>query len=63
MKKVYAPVRFTAPEFKAGDSQVIVPVENRQDFSPLERLKISWKIGNETGVVSADIAPKSKGNS
>lgn len=36
-------------------------VENRQDFSNLDRLKISWKISEESGIVTASVNPKSHG--
>jgi hypothetical protein len=59
MKKSYSPIRVS--KLKIMNSRLELQIENRQDFSNLNRLNISWKIGKETGTVTADIKPKSKG--
>jgi len=61
MKKTYSPIRIQKSKIRRQRSEVVVPVENRQDFSNLNRLKINWKMGGQSGMVSADIAPRSKG--
>ncbi len=59
MKKVYSPIRIN--DVKVSDSKLFVDVENRQDFSNLNRLEIKWKADGASGVVRSDIAPRSKG--
>ena len=61
MKKTYSPVRVNVSGVQIKDNKIVVPVENRQDFSNLDRLNIRWQLGSESGVVSKDIAPRSKG--
>ena len=58
MKKTYSPVRVSLSEFSGN--KIILDVENRQDFSNLDRLIVKWQIGEETGTVSADAQPKQK---
>jgi len=59
MKKTYSPIRIITVVQK--ESLILVNVENRQDFSNLNRLKISWKIGEESGAITAGVNPKSQG--
>ena len=61
MKKSYSPVRIAKDAIKVAAGEIIIPVENRQDFSNLNRLQISWKLGAASGTVAADIKPRSKG--
>ena len=61
MKKVYSPIRIDRDEIDFQGLEILIPVENRQDFSNLNRLQIAWKLGSETGAVTADIQPRSKG--
>lgn len=61
MKKAYSPVKITLKENVNAEGELRFSVENRHDFSNLSECKISWKIGNETGVVSPKVSPKSKG--
>ena len=56
MKKTYSPIRIIDVEKK--NNVVSFMVENRQDFSNLKRLRINWKIGQEKGLLYADIPPK-----
>jgi beta-galactosidase len=59
MKKTYSPIRITKTDFTS--EKIILEVENRQDFSNLNRLNIKWKIGEKYGTSSADIGPKKTG--
>ncbi|MCK5820468.1 MAG: glycoside hydrolase family 2 [Bacteroidales bacterium] len=59
MKKTYSPIRITNTSY--NNEQIILDVENRQDFSNLNRLTIKWKLGDKYGIASADIAPREKG--
>ena len=61
-KKVYSPIRVLNKELRVENGMVIVDIENRQDFSNLNRLRVDWKLGNETGSARADIPTKSKGH-
>jgi len=61
MKKTYSPVRATISKEQRVGGEIVVDIENRQDFSNLNRLKISWKIDQDSGTVRADIKPKSNG--
>jgi hypothetical protein len=60
MKKTYSPIRVSEVE-RSGDN-VSFRIENRQDFSNLNRLNIKWKIGDNNGLVSADIKPHNEGS-
>ncbi len=59
MKKTYSPIRINEVETENG--QIILNLENRQDFSNLSRLKIKWKFGEEYGLTSVSIGPKKSG--
>ena len=60
-KKVYSPIRIPAKQLPAGNTALEIVVENRQDFSNLNRLRIDWSLGSESGSVRADVPAKSKG--
>ena len=62
-KKVYSPVRITAEyiEVPADGTTITVPLENRHNFTNMSELDIRWKIGNEKGKATADIAPRKNG--
>jgi beta-galactosidase/beta-glucuronidase len=60
MKKAYSPVRLGKPELT--DGSVTIAVENRNHFSNLNEMRITWKLGTESGTVTADIAPGTKGS-
>lgn len=59
MKKTYSPIRIRKVEIVG--SKVVAQIENRQDFSNLNRLEAKWKLGGQSGTVSADVKPKSSG--
>ena len=59
MKKVYSPIRIS--DVKVDNSKLGFDVENRQDFSNLNRLEIKWKVNDESGTVRSDVVPRSKG--
>ena len=62
VKKVYSPIRIlNQTALVAVDGSVKVEVENRQDFSNLNRLEIIWAYGETHGAVKADVATKTKG--
>ena len=61
MKKTYSPVRVAISTEQRAGAEIVVDVENRQDFSNINRLKISWQIAHESGTAAADIKPGSNG--
>lgn len=61
MKKTYSPVRAAISKEQRASGEIVVDVENRQDFSNLNRLQISWQIAEDRGTVKADIKPRSSG--
>ncbi len=74
MKKTYSPVRVSEPEWVGGKidgvrggnsknmaNKIVFIVENRQDFSNLNRLEIQWKLGKESGTLDVNIAPREEG--
>lgn len=63
MKKSYAPVIISnrnQPDYTNG--KMILKVENRYDFTNLSSLRITYKVGNDSGTVNADIPPHDKGD-
>ena len=61
IKKSYSPVKVYTKEIKlpvSGD-EILLQVENRFDFTNFNELKIDWSLGGESGIISADIAPRS----
>jgi len=63
VKKTYSPVRISQGSLEVprpGDT-LIVPVENRHDFTNLKELKIRWRIGHKAGDIQADIPPRQAG--
>jgi len=64
MKKTYSPVRVTVSHLDvptSGDT-LVVPVENRHDFSNLQELNIQWRVGDKEGQTHADIGPHQTGH-
>ncbi len=62
MRKAYSPVRLLDSDKIAVTGGVIqVVVENRQNFSDLNEMKIAWKLGKQSGTAAADIPPRGKG--
>lgn len=60
MKKTYSPVKVLTREL-APSSSLIVEIENRYTFLNMNEVKVSYRYGNEKGVVSADILPGARG--
>ncbi len=60
-KKVYSPIRVLNKELDYKNGAIIVELENRQDFSNMDRLRIDWRLGSESGSTRADIPAKSEG--
>ncbi len=59
MKKTYSPIR--VGEIDKNGNSLTFQVENRQDFSNLNRLEIKWRSGDESGELSANIGPHETG--
>jgi len=59
MKKTYSPIR--AELLEKDGNKLILKVENRQDFSNLNRLEILWRVGTESGTIKGNIPPRSSG--
>lgn len=60
MKKVYSPIRLLTTRLEPG-RPLTVKLENRYTYLNANALKISYRYGDETGVVCADIAPSRTG--
>lgn len=59
MKKIYSPVKIKlAGNWNNG--KVTLELENRLLFSNLNECKIEWSLGNESGLISADLARNGK---
>jgi beta-galactosidase len=63
-KMVFSPVWFPERriEYKAGQTSVRVPVENRHSFTDLSELIFNWEIGASRGVVRTEVAPGAAGS-
>ena len=63
MKKAYSPIRILGVEApSASDGSIVISLENRHNFTPLNELNITWKIGSQSGVAKADLAAGTKGS-
>jgi len=63
LKKVYSPVRIslrTLP-FPETGQPLLIPVENRFDFTHLNEIRCEWQWGSQKGTVRADVAPRTTG--
>lgn len=60
-KKVYSPIRVLNKQLQVKNGTVLVELENRQDFSNMNRLRIDWRLGDENGSSRVDIPSKSTG--
>lgn len=60
MKKVYSPIRVMTSTLEAGRDVELV-VANRHSFTNVKELTIKWTVGERSGVVSADIKPRTTG--
>lgn len=62
MKKAYSPVKIKLKgNYDIGTQSVSLKVENRFNFSNLSECQILWKLGQQSGVVTANIAPHESG--
>jgi len=62
-KIAYSPVciKIRQVDYRPGQSEVVIPVENRYSFTNLGQLKTTWQIGAHTGQLSLDIPALSQG--
>lgn len=62
-KKAYSPVRIgNAPLGHPGTgNSLFISVTNRFDHTNFNELEITWKIGDESGVLASDLAPGAAG--
>jgi hypothetical protein len=63
MKKSYAPVIITNvrhPGYQSG--KLILKAENRYDFTNLSSVKITFRIGDDSGIIKSAIPPHGEGN-
>ncbi len=62
-KKVYSPVRISVDtiDVPGAGTTLMIPLENRHNFTNISELDIRWKIGDNEGKAIADIAPRTKG--
>ena len=63
IKKSYSPVKVFTGEITLpiSGNTIQLQSENRFDFTNFNELKIEWSMGNESGIVSSDISPRSYG--
>ncbi len=60
--KASSPVRIAEGEAAQDGGELVVPVENRYDFSDLSELEVSWSQGGRSGKVRGlQVAPRSVG--
>lgn len=60
MKKIYSPIRVHTQEL-APSRRLTVKIENRYTFLDMNELKITYRYGDEKGIVSAAIPPAGQG--
>lgn len=60
MKKIYSPIKLLTTSLQPG-KQLTLDVENRYTFTNLNELKVMWRYGNESGLVSVAAQPGQKG--
>ena len=62
-KKAYSPVRIAATQLPlpAKGEAIRIPVANRHDFTNINELEVTWRLGDESGETSADIQPRAAG--
>jgi len=63
MKKTYSPIKIHNKSIKKPEEgeAIFLQIENRYDFTNLKECSIEWSLGDETGVLKPDIAPRSYG--
>jgi hypothetical protein len=60
--KTYSPVRIQKnPASPATGNRMILDLENRHDFTNLDECSVTWKCGQDSGVVQVNIPPRSTG--
>lgn len=62
MKKAFSPVKITQKGNMSADGIVRFHVENHHNFSNLSECFIEWKVGQKSGEITADIAPRAEGD-
>lgn len=60
MKKIYSPIRVLASEL-SPDGQLIVKIENRNTYLNLNDLTVTYRSGDKSGRLAADIPPSQQG--
>lgn len=60
MKKIYSPVRVLTTELTPG-KELTIGLENRYTYLNFNELKITYRYGEEQGIVMAFVAPGEKG--
>ncbi len=63
VRKTYSPIRVVDRNkpLGAGATVVRIPVENRYNFTDLAEVKIGWSVGQQRGVATASVPPRSTG--
>ncbi|MCK5821018.1 MAG: glycoside hydrolase family 2 [Bacteroidales bacterium] len=63
LKKIYSPIKIVVREVKkpATGKPILIPVENRQLFTNMSELEITWSLGNSTGQARMDLEPRQSG--
>ena len=63
VKKVFSPVRIAEAPLAVPEAGAAlrIPVENRGEYSNLKEYRWQWRVGDQQGTLSPDIAPRSKG--
>jgi len=62
MKKAYSPVRIlNTGRIAVSNSAIEVEIQNRQDFSDMDEMKVGWKVGRQSGDTAVSLAPRAKG--
>jgi beta-galactosidase len=61
MKMAYSPVRVTSRHFQTIGNQTVVSLENRFNTRNLNTLDVEWTDGDQSGIVSVDVAPMEQG--
>ncbi|MCC5947354.1 MAG: hypothetical protein JJT89_02770 [Nitriliruptoraceae bacterium] len=62
MKMVYTPVKVLTTGLDATDGPVTIELDNRYDFTPLERVSARWRLGDEQGETACSGAPHTRGS-
>jgi len=63
VKKIYSPVKIITrqiPEAEPG-KPMLIPLENRHQFTDMKEIRIQWKLPDEVGTASMSLAPRQSG--